>query len=136
MKIFCAQIKLLILFFFIGAGFVNDSFSFSPEPKIPDSALEARALEIFTQIRCLACAGQAIDSSDSQFAFNLRQAIREKVQHGKTNQEIKDDLVESFGPEILLSPPKPIALFILIVSALLGAVFVFFVKKPSKRNIV
>ena len=78
--------------------------SFATEEFLPKEQ-EARAHNLFLQVKCLVCKGQVIENSDAQIAYDLRQLIRAKISEGVTDEEIKDFLVENYGPEILTSPP-------------------------------
>ncbi|KAF0852998.1 mitochondrial cytochrome c-type biogenesis protein CcmH [Andalucia godoyi] len=69
----------------------------SPE----DLYREARARSLFKQVRCLVCANQSIEGSESEFSIHLRGVIREQLLLGKKEEEIKTYLVERFGPKIL-----------------------------------
>jgi len=86
--------------------FVSSSaiFALSPETRLPDEAQEQRAIKLFLQVRCLVCGGQVIENSDSEFSFEMRKLIRQKISDKKTDEEIKDELVQEFGADILMEP--------------------------------
>lgn len=90
---------------------------------------ESRAQSLFLQVKCVVCEGQVIENSNSQVAFELRKLIREKIQSGLSNEQIKNDLVESYGPEILTSPPfnnQTILLWALpIIFSIFGLLFIY-----------
>ncbi len=65
---------------------------------------EARARHLFTELRCVVCQNQSIDSSDADVAKDLRQIVREQIVSGKSDGDIIDYLVTRYGEFILLKP--------------------------------
>lgn len=102
MKIFYKILlyKILLFSFF----FSTQSLALSPEARINDPKLEARAMKLFLIVKCMVCNGQVIENSDTKFAHDLRLYIRQKITNGLSDEEIKSDLIETFGDEILLEP--------------------------------
>jgi cytochrome c-type biogenesis protein CcmH len=79
-----------------------------PDEKLDDPQKEARAQELEEVIRCLVCQSESIANSNADLAKDLRVLIRERVQEGQTNAEIKDFLQSRYGDYVLLRPPvKP-----------------------------
>ncbi len=74
-------------------------------PLAEDPAIEARMLALATELRCLVCQNQSLAGSDSDFANDLRREIRIMLKEGKSDQEIRDFLVQRFGDFILFKPP-------------------------------
>jgi cytochrome c-type biogenesis protein CcmH len=105
----------------------NNSFALAPENHLPDEAQEQRAMNLFLQVRCLICDGQVIENSNTEFSFEMRKLIRVKIQDGESDQEIKEDLVQQFGEDILTSADissNNFTLWILpAIFALLAAIF-------------
>ncbi|MFY8139581.1 MAG: cytochrome c-type biogenesis protein, partial [Caulobacter sp.] len=54
-----------------------------PAERLPDPAQEARAREIFPQVRCLVCQNESINDSDADLARDLRRVVREQVAAGR-----------------------------------------------------
>ena len=101
MRVFC---NLVIGFCFgIFLFFSSNSFALTPENHLSEPQ-EQRARELFLQIKCPVCAGQVIESSSTEIAFQLRKLVREKIAEGKSDREIKDYLVAEYGEDILNSP--------------------------------
>jgi len=98
-----ASYKSLVVSFVVFLSFVCNSFAFSPEAHISEPQ-EQRAHELFLQIKCPVCAGQVIESSGTEIAFQLRKLVREKIVEGKSDEEIKSYLVAQYGEDILNSP--------------------------------
>lgn len=79
-----------------------------PGEKLDDPKLEQRAQELSAEIRCLVCQNQAISESNADLAKDLRVLVRERLQAGDSDQEIKDYLTDRYGDFVLLKPPmKP-----------------------------
>ena len=93
MKNFC-KIFFLILF-------SANAFALSPERHLSDESQEQRALKIFIEVKCLVCAAQSIESSNTEFSKEMRELIREKISLGKNDDEIRNELTKEFGENIL-----------------------------------
>ena len=55
-------------------------------------------------MRCLVCQNENIDSSESEFAKDLRLFIRDQLVKGHTDEEIEKFLVSKYGAYILFKP--------------------------------
>jgi cytochrome c-type biogenesis protein CcmH len=71
----------------------------------PDPQLEQRATRLFQSIRCQVCQGESITDSRADLAKDMRSLIREQIGKGKTDDEIKDFLVQRYGQHILMETP-------------------------------
>ncbi len=96
--------KILLFLFLFTSLYPCFSSALSPEDKLFDDSQEQRAMKLFLQIRCLVCDGQVIESSDTEFSFEMRRLVRGKIVEGKTDEEIKKELVQEFGETILVNP--------------------------------
>ena len=47
-----------------------------------------------------------LDQSDSPIARRMKQMIRSSLAEGKTEKQIRDELVAQFGPAVVAEPPK------------------------------
>ena len=47
-----------------------------------------------------------LDLSDSPIARRMKQMIRSSLAEGKTEKQIRDELVAQFGPAVVAEPPK------------------------------
>lgn len=92
-------LKILAIFFF-----AFSAFALSPEEKLKDETQEQRAMQLFLEVRCVVCEGQVIENSDTEFSYEMRKNIRQKIASGKSDQEIKNELVQEFGENILTRP--------------------------------
>jgi cytochrome c-type biogenesis protein CcmH len=84
------------------------AFAVEPDEILDDPALEQRAREISKGIRCVVCQNESIDSSNADLAKDMRVLIRDRLQAGDSNAEVKAYLVDRYGDYVLLNPPmKP-----------------------------
>ena len=86
------------------AGMACLAAASDPAERLPDPAQEAKAREIFRDVRCLVCQNESIDDSDADLAHDLRQIVREQVRAGKSEDEIKAFLTDRYGEFVLLKP--------------------------------
>lgn len=76
----------------------------TPQERLADPALEARAREISQELRCLVCQNQSIDDSDAELARDLRILVRERLLAGDTDGQVLDFVVARYGEFVLLRP--------------------------------
>lgn len=101
-----------------------------------DPALEKRVMAISEELRCLVCQNQTIADSHAELAVDLKNQVREMLQKGMSEQDIKRYMVERYGDFVLYRPPVQgntwllwVGPFVLMVAALL-----FLVIKLRDRN--
>ena len=80
------------------------AFAVEPSEILNDTKLEDRARNLSSNIRCLVCQNENIDSSASEFAKDLRLFIRQQLIEGRTDDEIEKFLVSKYGSFILFKP--------------------------------
>ncbi|HZZ31969.1 MAG TPA: cytochrome c-type biogenesis protein [Phenylobacterium sp.] len=88
----------------IFAGMLCLAAAADPADRLPDPAQEARARTIFQEVRCLVCQNESIDDSEAELAGDLRKVVREQVQAGRSDAEIKHFLTDRYGEFVLLTP--------------------------------
>ena len=93
-----------IYYFFFIFFVASRAFSIEPAEILSDTKLENRARTLSSNIRCLVCQNENIDSSDSEFAKDLRLFIRDQLVKGHTDDEIEKFLVSKYGTYILFKP--------------------------------
>lgn len=99
------SLKALLLIFALTAGGVSPSLAMDPGEALPDPVLEQRARDISRGLRCVMCQNQSIDDSDAPMAQDLRRIVRERLESGASDAEIKEWVVKRYGDFVLLSPP-------------------------------
>jgi cytochrome c-type biogenesis protein CcmH len=83
----------------------SNAWALNVEPPLPDSAQEARAQNLFHQVRCVVCQGEAIADSPADVAGDFRRAIRGEIATGKSDAQVLDYLVSRYGDGVLMNPP-------------------------------
>ncbi len=84
-----------------------------PAERLADSALEARARVISSQLRCLGCQNESIDESGADLAHDIRMFVRERLTTGASNTAVIQAVVDRYGAFVLLKPPIEPATYIL-----------------------
>lgn len=101
----------------------------APDRPLPDAAQEARAKALFADIRCVVCQHEAISDSPAGIAGDMRRLVREEIAAGRTDREVRIDLVRRYGDFVLFKPPVragtlflwfgPLAVLLAVVAGLL-----------------
>lgn len=76
-----------------------------PNEQLRDPKLEARALIITTQLRCVTCQNESVEASSADIARDVRILVRTQILKGKTDADIYQYLRDRYGDYILLNPP-------------------------------
>jgi len=74
-------------------------------PVASDPALEARTLQIASELRCLVCQNQTIADSHSGLAIDLRQEIRTLLAQGQDEAAVRRFMTDRYGDFVLYKPP-------------------------------
>jgi cytochrome c-type biogenesis protein CcmH len=99
--------KLVLLIFCLVAGILATPMAAAgtgPE-KLSDPGLEARAVALQRQLRCVVCQGQSLDESNAPLAADLRRLIRSLIEKGWSDAQIENYLVARYGDFVLMRPP-------------------------------
>ena len=95
-------IALCILSF--GSSLAKDA-----APLADDPVIEQRLISISEEMRCLVCQNESLSGSRSDLANDLRREIRTLIKEGKSDEQIRNFMVERYGDFVLYRPPiKPI----------------------------
>jgi len=107
-------------------------------PAADDPVVEKRAVKLEEQLRCLVCQNQTIAESRADLAMDLKKEIREQIKAGKSDDQIKQFLVDRYGDFVLYKPPfKAITAllwggpFLLLVGGVI-ALFVYLRRRRGK----
>jgi len=108
-----------------------------PSERLANPAKEIHARSLFRQIRCLVCQNESIDESEAPLADDLRKLVRQQIVEGRSDGQIRQFLVQRFGPFVLLKPPfdlgdLPLWLAPFAIVGLGGAVIVWRGAKPVR----
>jgi cytochrome c-type biogenesis protein CcmH len=76
------------------------------EPMVFDTQQQQDRFNQLTQeLRCLVCQNQNLADSDAQLAHDLRAEVHEMLIAGKSDDEIKQFMVDRYGDFVLYKPP-------------------------------
>ena len=91
----------------LALSLVSSSVALAVEPDeiLKNPVLEVRARTISEGLRCLVCQNESIDDSHASLARDIRLLVRQRLEAGDTNEQVRDYLVARFGQFILLKPP-------------------------------
>ncbi|TMH72048.1 MAG: cytochrome c-type biogenesis protein CcmH [Betaproteobacteria bacterium] len=70
-----------------------------------DPVIEQRMMALAEELRCLVCQNQTLADSHADLAVDLRQEIRELMQKGQSDEQVKRYLVARYGDFVLYRPP-------------------------------
>jgi cytochrome c-type biogenesis protein CcmH len=73
--------------------------------RLADPKLEARAVALQKELRCVVCQGESLDESAAPLAADLRRLIRARLEKGEPDAQIENYLVARYGDFILMTPP-------------------------------
>jgi len=121
------------------AATLSPAFAKEAAPAAADPAAEARLMTLSSELRCLVCQNQTIADSNADLAVDLRNEIREKIQGGMSDAEIKDFMVARYGDFVLYRPPvKAITLFLwggpFLLLAVGGGILFFNLKRRRQHG--
>jgi cytochrome c-type biogenesis protein CcmH len=108
------KLLLALLLAVNAALFAADAGFAAPAPDtLSNPVQEARARALQRQLRCLVCQGQSIDESAAPLAADLRHLVRQQIEEGRSDSQIKDYLKARYGDFILMQPPLEPATWLL-----------------------
>ncbi|CBL46427.1 Cytochrome C biogenesis protein [gamma proteobacterium HdN1] len=97
---------------------------------------EARFRVLTHELRCPKCQNQNINDSNAPLAKDMKDHVYQKINEGKSNQEIVDYLVERYGDFVTYRPRMSFGVALLwIAPALLGGlvlIVVWLARRPQQ----
>ncbi len=118
-------------------GLQGAAFAVQPDEMLANPQLESRARVLSEGLRCPVCQNQSIDDSDADLAHDLRVIVRQRLQSGDTDAQVKQYLVDRYGDYVLLEPPFKTSTLVLwlgaplILLAALGVALVFYRRRQE-----
>lgn len=73
-------------------------------PPLPSAELQQRYLDMTHELRCVQCQNEAIADSPVSLAADLRRQVREMILAGRTDDQIREYMVDRYGEFILFRP--------------------------------
>jgi cytochrome c-type biogenesis protein CcmH len=89
------------------------AFAIDTQKAFDDPVLQARYENINRELRCLVCQNQTIADSNATLAGDLRKEVREMIAAGKTDDEIREFMIERYGDFVLYRPRMTATNFLL-----------------------
>jgi cytochrome c-type biogenesis protein CcmH len=132
------KVNKVVILVLLSQFFFNYSFSVEPNEILENPNQELRARDISKNIRCMVCQNQSIDDSNAPLAKDMRIIIRNKIEAGKSDEEIYKFLTDRYGDFILLKPPLKLITFALwflpFIFLGFGIYVIFFHNKNFRKN--
>ena len=94
-----------------------------PAERLANPDQEARARHIFAQVRCLVCQNESIDDSQADLAGDLRKLVRDQIESGRTDDQVRDYLISRYGEFVLLKPAFSLGNLVLWLSPVMVLLF-------------
>lgn len=86
------------------AAVVAASLGLGLRPSGRSSSLPARADRLAASLRCPVCQGLSVQDSDSPTARSIRDDIRQRLESGQSDGEVRAAYVARYGQWVLLRP--------------------------------
>ena len=100
--------------------------------------LDQRVQDVASQLKCPVCQGESVADSQATIAQQMRQVIRAQLQSGKSEQDVVQYFVHSYGDQIIWLPPwqgfSLLAWLVPMAFLLGGAVLVFIVLREWRSS--
>ncbi len=98
-------------------------------------SIDERVKNLTLELRCMTCQNQSIYDSDAEFSNDIKKIVKQKLQEGESERDIKKFLVERYGEYILFRPlMNNYNVFLWIFPFILLIFGVFFVLIKTKRK--
>jgi cytochrome c-type biogenesis protein CcmH len=89
---------LMVLLFALPAAAIDTTV-------LPNAELQARYEALTHELRCMQCQNNSIADSPVFLAADLRKQVAEQLIASKSDDEIRDYMVQRYGDVILFKPP-------------------------------
>lgn len=68
------------------------------------SDLDQRVERLARELRCVVCNGQSVAESNAQLALDMKALLREGLAAGRSEDELRAELVQRYGEQVLFRP--------------------------------
>lgn len=72
----------------------------------PQQTLDQHVYALAEQIKCPVCQNESVAASSAAVSTEMRQAIRQQLQEGWSDQQVLNYFAVHYGNQILLTPPR------------------------------
>jgi cytochrome c-type biogenesis protein CcmH len=98
------RFALLIVALFLAC----QAFAIDAGRTFDDPAEQERYERLIQDLRCLVCQNQSIADSNAMLASDLRREVRDLMEAGQSDEQIRSFMTERYGDFVLYRPPvKP-----------------------------
>jgi cytochrome c-type biogenesis protein CcmH len=105
------------------------------ERAFDDPAVQARYENITRELRCLVCQNEAIADSNATLARDLRREVREMIDAGRTDEQIRQFMLDRYGDFVLYRPRMtPLTFLLWAAPVLLLALGAFAAVRVVRRR--
>ena len=102
---------------------------------LADENLNNKIKKLTLELRCMTCQNQSVYDSDSEFANDIKNIVKEKFNEGLNEKEIKIFLTDRYGEYILFKPYFNLKNMLLWISPfLILLVSLVFFARNLKKN--
>jgi cytochrome c-type biogenesis protein CcmH len=130
--------RALLLCFLISPLLVTAVHAATGPDRLADPKLEARAVALQKELRCVVCQGESLDESAAPLAEDLRRLIRARLENGESDAQIENYLVARYGDFILMRPPLEPGTYLLwfgpLIAVTIGGVVAAAAIIRARRN--
>ena len=103
---------------------------------LSDENLNNKIKKLTLELRCMTCQNQSVYDSDSEFANDIKNIVKEKFNEGLNEKEIKMFLTDRYGEYILFKPYFSLKNMLLWISPfLILLVSLGFFARNLKKNL-
>jgi len=99
-----------------------------------DPLMEVRYKTLLEELRCVVCQNQSLADSNAMLAQDLRNEVRELLEQGNSDEQVKTFLVKRYGEFVLYKPPFEIKTYLLWGGPAIFLLIAFFVMLYFVRN--
>ena len=97
--------------------------------------IDERVKKLTLELRCMTCQNQSVYDSDAEFSNDIKKIVKQKLQEGESEKDIKKFLAERYGEYILFRPLMNYNnIFLWSFPFILLIIGLFFVLIKSKGN--
>jgi len=130
--------RALLLCFLISPLLATAVQAATGPDRLADPKLEARAVALQKELRCVVCQGETLDESAAPLAADLRRLIRARLEKGQSDAQIENYLVARYGDFILMRPPLEPGTYLLwfgpLIAVTIGGVVAAAAIIRARRN--
>ena len=110
-------LPMLLIFISLVSFSTTDLYPFQSSTK------QQQFNKLLTELRCLVCQNESLADSNADLALDLKKQIYQRVQQGKSNEQITQYLVSRYGEFVLFKPPLEVRTYLLWLAPLLMLIF-------------